>query len=136
MKETKHHLGQTQDVGFQFGIRRTFPIPIEDAWNFMFSKKGLSIWLGTFNGLKTKVKFITKEGIEGLFRVFEPLSHIRLNWKKQEWDNMSTLQVRFIGNEEKTTISFHQEKLLNSKQRDEVKQYWNKIIERLLQELS
>lgn len=39
---------------------------------------------------------------------------------------MSTVQVRVIGNKEKATISFHQEKLLDSDQREEMKEHWNK----------
>ena len=129
-------VGQTKDLGFQFGIRRTFPIPIEDAWNFMFSKKGLRIWLGNVEKkLKIKERFKTETGVEGVIRVFQPLSHIRLNWKKKEWDNMSTVQVRLIGNEKKTTISVHQEKLLDVEQRAEMKQYWNEIIGQITQEL-
>ena len=48
-----------------------------------------------------------------------------MNWKKKGWENESILQVRVIGNHEKATISFHQEKLSNNKQREEMKLYWN-----------
>ena len=44
---------------------------------------------------------------------------------------MSTVQIRVIGNEDKTTIAIHQEKLLNSEQRIEMKKYWTEIIEKL-----
>ena len=44
---------------------------------------------------------------------------------------MSTVQIRVIGNKEKTTIAIHQEKLLNSKQREEMKEYWNKVMKTL-----
>jgi hypothetical protein len=37
---------------------------------------------------------------------------------------MSTVQIRVIGNENKTTRAIHQEKLLNSEQRNEMKEYW------------
>ena len=56
------------------------------------------------------------------------MSHIRLSWKKKNWENSSTIQVRVFGNQEKTTISFHQEKLLNGEQRDEMKKYWNEVM--------
>ena len=119
-------VGQTKDVGFQFGLRKTFPISATEVWDFMFSGKGLDIWLGKLeNELELKQPFVTKEGIEGLVRVWKPYSHIRVNWKKPDWENLSTVQVRVMGNDQKATISFHQEKLLDAAQREEVKAYWN-----------
>jgi len=44
---------------------------------------------------------------------------------------MSTIQIRVIGHQEKTTVSIHQEKLLNSEQRAEMKEYWNEIMEKI-----
>ncbi len=49
-----------------------------------------------------------------------------MNWKKKNWGNVSTVQVRVIGNQEKASISFHHEKLLNKSQREKMKLYWNK----------
>jgi len=82
-----------------------------------------------------KKPFKTKEGIEGLIRVFKPYSHIRLNWKRRDWGNMTTLQIRVIRNKDKSTISFHHEKLLNSKQRDEMKEYWNKTVNEIAEKI-
>lgn len=132
----KKQIGETKDVGFQFGIRKTFSVSIEYAWDFMFSEKGLNIWLGKLeNELEIKKTYKTEEGIEGFVRVFKPFSHIRLNWKKKDWDNISTVQVRVIGSKGKSIISFHQEKLLNPEQRVEMQEYWNKKINELSNEL-
>ena len=129
-------IGQTKDVGFQFGIRKTIPISTEKVWDFLFSKNGLKIWLGELkNELEIKKEYETENGITGLVRIFKPNSHIRLNWKLKTWENMSTVQIRVIGNENKTTIAIHQEKLLNSEQRNEMKEYWTKIIEKLTNKL-
>ena len=126
MKTKKKHVGLTKDAGWQFGLRKTFPYSLEYLWNFMFSKEGVSIWLGELSEeLELKKTCQTKDGIEGFVRVFTPLSHIRMNWKKNHWQNTSIVQVRVIGNNEKATISFHQEKLLNYNQREEMKLYWN-----------
>lgn len=123
----KNTVGKTQDVGFQCGLQKTFLISEEKAWDFMFSDVGLKIWLGVLEtNFSVKEKYSTKSGIEGFVRVLEPHSHIRLNWKMKHWENMSTFQVRIIGkSEHKTLISFHQEKLLDSNQRAEMKEYWN-----------
>ena len=132
----ENQIGKTKDVGFQFGIRKTISVSTEKVWNFLFSKNGLKIWLGTLeDDLELKKEFKTKNGITGFVRVFKPNSHIRLNWKPKTWGNISTVQIRVIGNNEKTTIAIHQEKLLNNEQRNEMKYYWTKVINKLTTEI-
>ncbi|QNL47828.1 SRPBCC domain-containing protein [Olivibacter sp. SDN3] len=137
MKTREKSIGLTKDVGWQFGLRKTFSYSQEYLWDFMFSDKGLEIWLGKLNErLEIKKTYKTKEGIEGLVRVFTPYSHIRMNWKKKSWDNMSTVQVRVTGNQKKATISFHQEKLLDDTQREEMKIYWNEKMKEIEKRLA
>lgn len=127
MKKQEKPVGLTKDVGWQFGLRKTFLYSQEYLWDFMFSDEGLKIWLGELREeLEIKKAYKTKEGIKGLVKVFTPYSHIRMNWKKKDWENVSTVQVRVIGNDEKATISFHQDNLLDNNQREEMKLYWNK----------
>ncbi len=132
-----NQIGKTKDVGFQFGIRKTIPVSTEKVWDFLFSENGLKIWLGKLNTeLRLKKEFETESGITGFVRVFNPNSHIRLNWKPKTWENMSTVQIRVIGDENKTTIAIHQEKLLNSEQRTEMEKYWTEIMEKLTNEMN
>ncbi|MEO0572287.1 MAG: SRPBCC domain-containing protein [Bacteroidota bacterium] len=128
-----YQVGKTKDVGFQFGLQRTFPVSEQHAWDFMFSDIGLGIWLGELKiDLGPKKNYRTKEGVEGLVRVFKPNSHIRMTWKKEAWENTSIVQVRIIRKgKNKTVISFHQEKLINSKQRVEMSAYWNRKMDRI-----
>ena len=130
-------IGKTKDVGFQFGIRKTIPVSTEKVWDFLFSDNGLKIWLGKLNTeLELKKEFKTENGITGFVRVFNPNSHIRLNWKPKNWENISTVQIRVIGDENKTTIAIHQEKLLNSEQRTEMKEYWTEIMKKITNEMN
>jgi hypothetical protein len=39
-------IGQTKTSGFQIGARRTFLVSVPNAWNFLISEQGQSIWLG------------------------------------------------------------------------------------------
>ena len=132
MEKTKV-VWQTKDAGFQIGVRKTFAVPIETVWNFLFSEKGLSIWLGntSLENFELGKSYKTKEEIEGKVNVFQPNSHIRLTWKPKHWTNASALQIRVIPSKEKTTISFHQDKLLDSKQRDEMKKYCDEVIKKI-----
>jgi len=128
----ENQIGKTKDVGFQFGIRKTFPVSTEKVWDFLFSENGLKIWLGRLKSeLEIKKEYETENGTKGLVRVFKANSHIRLSWKPKNWENMSTIQIRVIENQEKTTIAIHQEKLLNSEQRAEMKEYWNEIMKNI-----
>ena len=43
-----------------------------------------------------------------------------MSYNKPEWENSSTLQIRFIPLKNKTTISFHLEKIKDLEQRVEV----------------
>jgi len=124
-------VGQTKNVGFEVGARRTFPISVAEVWDFLFSEKGLKIWLGEIDpdNLDIGQVFQTEEGLEGRIRVIKLHSHIRLNWKTKEWENNSTLQIRLIPGRTKTTISFHQEELLDSEQRKQMREYWNRVLD-------
>jgi hypothetical protein len=133
----KKEIGRTKDVGFQFGIRKSFSLHANDLWDFIFSEKGIRIWLGDLDtSLSINQHFTTSNGIEGFIRIFKPFSHIRLKWKKKDWTNFSTVQVRIIPiAEKKSTVSFHQEHLLNSAQRLEMKNYWSAVLDHLVTEI-
>ena len=125
-------VGKTKMTGFQFGIRRTFKKPMSPVWDFMFSPEGINIWLGHLKEpLEPNRSFHTREGIEGLVRIFKPLSHIRMTWQQPGWKNRSILQVRIYGDQNKVTISFHQEKILDSLQREEMKLHWTKVMSQI-----
>ena len=131
-------VGQTKDVGFQIGVRKTFNISNKTAWDFLFSEKGLSTWLGkiSIENFELDKPYKTKEGIEGKVNTFKPYSHIRLTWKPKHWTNISAVQIRVIKAKDKTTISFHQDKLLDEKQRVEMKIHWDKVIGKIKTELT
>ncbi|MGE7693059.1 SRPBCC family protein [Lysinibacillus sp. NPDC094177] len=126
-------IGQTKTVGFQVGVRRTFSISLEEAWNLLISQDGLSLWLGESMNiiLEPGQKYITKLG-SGEIRVVKPLQQLRLTWQKVGWEKASTVQVRIISIESnKTTISFHQEKLSDQNVREEMKVYWENVLEEI-----
>jgi uncharacterized protein YndB with AHSA1/START domain len=126
-------IGQTKDRGFQIGVRKTFPVSYDTAWDFLFSDEGLKVWLGNINSneLELDKTYKTKDGIEGKINVLKTNSHIRFTWKPKNWTNTSAVQVRLINTKGKTTISFYQDKLLDSVQREEMKQHWEAVLERI-----
>lgn len=129
--------GQTKDAGFQIGIRKTVAALPESTWHFLFSEEGVALWLGEINWSEFEANktFRTTDGVEGRIKVFKPISHIRLTWKKEGWPNFSTLQIRVIGAGQKTIVSFHQERLLDATQRAEMKTHWSLVIQKILHKL-
>lgn len=116
--------------GYEVGVSRTFPIPMQKAWELIASKEGLSLWLGelTDGRFGMSEPFKTTEGITGTVTVLEPGSHFRMAWKPDYWRYNSTLQVRVIGSRSKSAgksvISFHHEKLPRAADRDAMKRHW------------
>ena len=36
-------VGQTKDTGWQFGVRKSVSLNLNEVWDFMFSEKGIKI---------------------------------------------------------------------------------------------
>jgi uncharacterized protein YndB with AHSA1/START domain len=129
----KKETGLTKDAGFQMGIRKTFPMSVGQVWELLFSEAGIKLWLGNLKDLKWEKneEYQTSEGTEGKVRIFKLYSHIRITWKKKEWHSFSTLQIRTIKSKEKTVISFHQDRLISTVQREEMLVYWENVLNNL-----
>ncbi|MCW3117023.1 MAG: ATPase [Chitinophagaceae bacterium] len=130
-------VGLTEDAGWQIGVRKTIPASFNEVWDFLFSDKGLSTWLGNTqkDALVINASYKTKEGTGGIVRLLTDHSHIRLTWKKKDWKNVSLLQLRIIPAKNKTTVSFHHEKLQDAQQRKEMKTHWDVVMEKISQQL-
>jgi len=128
-------VGQTKSTEFQIGVRRTFPIPIEEAWDLITSTKGIHIWLGEVSSISLSIghQYQTEDGVSGEIRVVNQFQNIRLTWTKENWIKPSTLQIRTITNgKDKTTLSFHQENLLDIHIREEMKNKWGEVLNELI----
>lgn len=127
-------IGQTKSVGFQFGLRKTIPVPSEVLWEFLLSPQATKIWLGSLTCvLEAGKEYRTREQFNGKVTVLKSNSHLRLTWKKPDWENWSTLQIRCIETgKNKSVLSFHQEKLLSSGQREEMKMHWNEVMKDMI----
>lgn len=124
-------IGQTKSVGFQVGVRRTLPVSRENAWALIIDEEGLHSWLGkgTTLILEPGQKYHSKTGA-GEIRIVKPLEQLRLTWQKEGWGRPSTIQIRILPKENnKTTISFHQEHLADQTVREEMKRYWETVLD-------
>ncbi|WP_409346509.1 SRPBCC family protein [Paenibacillus sp. MBLB4367] len=127
-------VGHSADAGFQIGVRRTFPISLEQAWHVLISEDGVSKWFGELPSysLQAGQSIRSKDGVAGEVRVFKPYSHLRMSWQREEWDGSSTLQIRVLpASGGKTTISFHQEKLDDLYMRELMRRHWEHVLDLL-----
>lgn len=126
--------GETTDTGFQIGVRRTLPISLEQAWKLIASREGIKLWLGDVKDfrLATGQAYQTRDGARGEVRVVNPHENIRLTWQPPEWQRASTIQARVIpGGREKTVVSFHQEQLPGEVEREQMRQRWGKVLDKV-----
>jgi len=130
-------IGLTKDADYQIGVRKTYAISLHEAWNFLFSTDGIKLWLG-YKGVPVWQKgkeYTTRTGTYLCIRVYNELSHARLTYKRKDWENTSTLQMRIMAAKTGTTISIHQEKLADDSQREEMRLHWEKVLGKIAAEL-
>ena len=132
--EEQRLVGKTKDVGFVFGLRKTFPITLQDAWALLMSEKAIKAYLGDISGdiVRQRNTYQTADGTNGEFRIVKPLSHMRFTWQPPDWETASTVQIRVIPKgSDKTVISFHQENLKDAQHRAAMEVRWHEVLKRL-----
>ncbi len=134
----KKATGETQDAGFQIGVRKTLPVDVVDAWEFLTSAEGIRLWLGPDADLdfSKDQEYEMPDGTTGQVRIFKHYSHLRITWQPPEWERASTIQVRVIPTDEKTVISFHQEHLPGPQARQDRKEFFRNVIGQLSERLA
>jgi activator of HSP90 ATPase len=137
MKEVQQQVDKTKNLGFQYSIRKTFPIPVDRFWEFLLSEQGISIWLGTINfaDFELNKSFKTQEGIEGKITTFKPDCHFRMSWKPPHWEKPSIIEIRITNNKGRAAMVIHQTRFFEFEKRGEMKIYWDAIIVRIGMEL-
>lgn len=128
---TRRPVGQTRDVGFNVGARRTFSLTTDQAWDWVTSAAGVKLWLGDVVGGLPDVpgaRYATRDGATGELRVFEPGSHLRLTWQPEGWKRAALIQVRVRPAAGGATIAFHQEHLSGVRARAEMKKRWLAVL--------
>ncbi len=135
LNSSSQQVGQTKDAGFQIGVRRTIDTTPQDAWALLTSLEGLQLWLGDVDPLRFEEgeMYQTSDGTTGRIRVVNPGGHLRVTWQPPTWPRPSTIQIRLIPNKSKTVISFHQEHLHSAKEREQMQERWQHVLNKLRQ---
>lgn len=133
MTSAKTPIGQTASQGWEMGIRRTFPLTSDQAWELLFTQPILASWLDDKADLPFQKgdTYTTKTGITISVSTVTVGKVIRMKWQRKDEPAASTLQIRVIPAKEKTTISFHQEHLQNEADRNRMKAYWENVLDKI-----
>lgn len=127
-------VGNTKTQGWEFGIRRTFPISSEQLWELITTQPGLGYWLGEgveVAGFKKGQPYTTHDGTTGEIRSYTVGSLIRMTWQPPDWDFASTVQIRILPAKTGATFSIHHEKMQNGDQREAMRARWGAVMDQL-----
>ncbi len=137
-EKVKRVVGLTKNVGFQFSITKTCTVSVDEAWDFLLSESGVSMWLGNinFDDFELNNLLKTSEGIEAKITIFRADSHLRLAWKPAHWHNNSFIEIRVLTNKGRAKLGLLHTHMTSVEQRAEVKAYWTKIMDKMITELT
>jgi uncharacterized protein YndB with AHSA1/START domain len=125
--------GETISAGFEIGVRKTYAVSPQKAWELITQPAGMKIWLGNVSKLPL-VKgqtYQTEVGTKGEIRSIAPGKRLRLTWQPSDRQTPSTVQVSNDQGGNNTTIGFHQEKLAGEKEREEMRAHWKEVLDKL-----
>lgn len=124
-------VGRTQDVGWQIGVSRTLPAPLERVWDLLIGEPVL--WLGPGVVLPTEVggTWAADDGTTGELRSRHEHDRVRLTWRPPHWAHDSTAQVALTPAPGGTTVRFHQERLADADERSAQREHWTAALDRL-----
>jgi len=123
-------VGLTKDSGYQAGARRTFEIGAAKAWSLLVSARCNELLTGRKAALEGEGPLSSWEGPPVAYQMttYAPGSHLRMKWRESGWTSDSTFQARVIpAPRGKTTIAFHQERLVDSGARAAMLERWDRI---------
>lgn len=126
--------GLTRDAGWEIGVSRTFPVPVEDAWDVVVDGPGLPLWLGAGAVLPDELgaAYRTDDGAEGELRSLRPLDRVRLTYQPPGRSGRpTTVQVAVRPAATGASVRFHQEHLADADERERQRAHWSAALDRL-----
>ena len=130
--------GLTKDAGWEIGVSRTVPAPLDDVWDLLTAPAGTALWLGEGVAFPLDVGdgYTTVDGTAGEVRGYQDRRRIRLTWHPAGWTHDSTVQVTVARHKTGTAIRFHQERLADATERERQRTHWSAVLDRLVAALA
>lgn len=130
----RRHEGQNQKGEYTVMTTGTFAVDAKTLWKFVFSAKGLQIWLRPIAGIRLEKGFVyeTEDGVFGEIRTFKPFERLRMTWQDSDAEKASLVQLQFVSRPGKKCIfALSHEKLRNNRERQMQRAFWKERMESL-----
>ncbi|GAB3926309.1 SRPBCC domain-containing protein [Kribbella albertanoniae] len=127
--------GQTKDAGWNIGVSKTLPYPVNEVWEFVVSPAGIALWLGDGVELTDGAPYKTDDGTVGEVRSLHEDDRVRLTWHPADWPHESTVQVAVSAAGSKTVLRFHQERLADADERERQRTHWQQVMAAVIEGL-
>jgi uncharacterized protein YndB with AHSA1/START domain len=126
-------VGETRDAGWEIGVSRTVGHPVEQVWALLTSRRGLDLWLGAGASPAPErgATYESTGGTRGEVRSWHRHDRIRLTWQPGDWDHETIVQVTVRANGDRTTIGFHQERMVDGAERERQRDHWRAVMDRV-----
>lgn len=128
-------VGKTQDAGWQIGVSRTLDAPLEDAWATLVEQP--EVWLGAGAQIPNEVgaQWQAADGTAGELRSRREGDRLRLTLRPPDADHETTVQVAVRAAGSRTSVRFHQERMLDAGERAKQRAHWQGVLDRLAEAL-
>lgn len=125
-------VGQTADQGFEIGVRKTVPLEPAEAWRLLTGADALGRWVGGWvPQLEEGARFTAVNGSTGEVRTIRAGERLRLRWSPARTERDTVLQLSVTPAKTGTTIGVHHEKLADERERELMRIYWKRALDRL-----
>lgn len=135
MSKSKEPIGLTRGSGWQIGLRRTLAVPAALLWDWMLSREGLELWLGSGPEFPFQAggEYLLDDGTTGMVRVFQSSSHWRISRQPidPKYKRASLIQVRILESGENSVLAFHEEHLPTESERHIRKAFYLAVMEKI-----
>ncbi|WP_081830380.1 SRPBCC family protein [Rhodococcus sp. UNC363MFTsu5.1] len=138
MTETSsaRQVGLTRDAGWEIGVSKTLPYPVEAVWRLLSGHPAVWLGIGAVLPEATGGAWRADDGTRGELRSRREHDRIRLTWRPRNWTHDSTVQVAMRETATGTVVRFHQERLADQGERERQREHWRAVLGRLEAALS
>lgn len=124
-------VGQTKDAGWQIGVSKTLPHPIDAVWRLLVGTPELWLGRGATVPRAPGAEWRSGDGVTGELRSRHEGDRVRLTWRPAGWNHDSTVQVAVSAAPRGTVLRFHQERLAGPGERAAQRAHWQGALARV-----
>ncbi|MGW0027184.1 SRPBCC family protein [Rhodococcus sp. NPDC003383] len=124
-------VGKTRDAGWQIGVSKTLPHPIDAVWSLIVEEPGLWLGAGAVIPLEKGEQWQADDGTGGELRSRHESDRVRLTWRPPTWHHDTTVQVAVQAGPTGTVLRFHQERLAGPDERQRQRTHWQAALARV-----